>query len=359
MSTRGRLGPDALETLPCSPGVYLFHGDEDDLLYIGKSVNLRARVQSYFRVDGGHNRRTARLKHEVRRIAIQQTGSELEALLLESRLIKAQQPRYNVRGRRYEHYPFLKITEERYPQVLVTRSLTEDGGRYFGPFQSAQMLHAVQEALGPLFQVRSCTELQARPCLQHDIGRCMAPCAGQVDAAYREAIDHLEAVLAGKGEWPLSSLRGQMLSASDAHEFERAARLRDRLHALMRLIEQQASLRHTVDALDVLVVLPGFPAPAVTFLAVRRARWVAQLTLTPADFETREAMQRLKGLLVKAFVIDPVPSAHIRQEELDEVQIVGAWLYRRRALPGVFTVDVSRPSEVARAAIAHARTLFA
>jgi len=190
-----QLGPDALSTLPCSPGVYLFTGAPGELLYIGKSVNLRDRVRSYFRKGGGHTRRTERLKHEVQRIEVYQTGSELEALLLESRLIKEHMPLYNVRGRRYEHYPFLKLTAEQYPRLLVTRVLEADGARYFGPFVSTSHLNEVLETLQPVFGMRTCSVLPDRPCLQLEIARCLGPCTGRVDAAYQEGVRQLEKVL--------------------------------------------------------------------------------------------------------------------------------------------------------------------
>lgn len=352
-----RLGPDGLSTLPCSPGVYLFSAAPGELLYIGKSVNLRARVTSYFRKGGGHTRRTERLKREVQRIEAYPTGSELEALLLESRLIKEHQPPYNVRGRSYEHYPFLKLTCERYPRLLVTRILAEDGSRYFGPFSSAGQLAEMLETLAPLFGLRTCAVLPDRPCLQLDIGRCLGPCTGRVDAAYQEGLAQLEAVLRGEaGELPVR-LQAEMQRASDGREFERAARARDRLAALTRLLEHQARLS-AVDGLDYLVVLPASWGPAATFLAIRRARWVAQLTLSAPELGDRKAFGRLRAFLKEAFVTTPAPGARIGREELDEVQIVGSWLYRRRHQPGVLAIARDQLPEHARAAVLAARALM-
>lgn len=359
MTYQGRvlaLGPDALSTLPCSPGVYLFSGPPGQLLYIGKSVNLRDRVRSYFRKGGGHSPRTERLKREVQRIEVYQTGSELEALLLESRLIKEHLPPYNVRGRRYEHYPFLKLTAERYPRLLVTRLLEDDGARYYGPFLSVSHLEEVLETLQPVFGLRTCSILPDRPCLQLDIARCIGPCTGRVDDAYQEGIRQLETVLKGQADDLLARLQAEMKRASEGFEFERAARVRDRLRALMRLLEHQARLS-AVDGLDYLVVLPAFPGPAATFLAIRRARWVGQLTLSAEELADRKASTRLRAFLKERFVTTPPPGARIGKLELDEVQIVGSWLYRRRHQPGVLAIAPDELPGHARAAVTVARGL--
>lgn len=360
MKYRGQalqLGPDALTTLPCSPGVYLFSGAPGDLLYIGKSVNLRDRVRSYFRKGGGHTRLTERLKHEVQRITVYPTGSELEALLLESRLIKQHQPPYNVRGRYYEHYPFLKLTAERYPRLLVTRTLEEDGSRYFGPFSSANHLQEVLETLQPVFGLRTCSVLPERSCLQLDIGRCLGPCTGRVDTAYQEGLRGLEAVLRGKGEELVGRLEAEMVRASERFQFERAALLRDRLRALVGLMEHQARLS-AVDGLDYLVVLPAYPGPAVTLLAIRRARWVGQLTLSADEATDRKATYRVRAFLKEAFVQTPPPGSRIGRAELDEVQIVGSWLYRRRHQPGALAIAPEDLPAQARAAVSVARGLL-
>lgn len=352
------LGPDALATLPSSPGVYMFLGAPGELLYIGKSVNLRSRVRSYFRKDGGHSWRTGHLKHEVRRIEIRPTGSELEALLLESRLIKEHLPPYNVRGRHYEHYPFLKLTAEPYPRLVVTRLLEEDGGRYFGPFSSASYLGEVVEALEPLFGIRTCSVVPERPCLQLEIARCLGPCTGRADDAYAEAVRQLQSVLRGHGTEVVARLQAEMARASEGCEFERAAKVRDRLRALMALMQHQARLS-AVDGQDFLVVLPGHPRPAATFLAIRRARWVGQLTLSAEELKGRAASRCLRAFLAETFVTSPAPGARIGKAELDEVQIVGSWLYRRRHQPGVLAIAPGELTAQARAALEVARGLGA
>ncbi len=354
--------PLHLADFPQVPGVYLFTGRTGETLYIGKSVNLRERVRSYFRKNGGHSRKTSRLSSEVTGIRIQPTGSELEALLLESRLIKQYQPAYNVRGRRYEHYPFLKITHEPYPRVLVTRVLEDDGAQYFGPFHSTSRLTETLDALQPLMAWRRCVQLEAAPCLHAQIGRCLAPCSGLADEAYAAMIAQVGALLRGDPGTVLGDLRGRMRVASEALEFEKAALLRDRLHALAKLVERQERLRGALSELDTLVVLPGYAEenapPAVTFLAVRAARWVGKFTLRADEVaryaDRRKSLKRLERFLTERFVVAPPPAATISPIELDEVQIVGSWLFRQRLKPGNFALPAGMQTETAQEAFSYA-----
>lgn len=357
--------PLQISDFPTVPGVYLFAGSTGETLYIGKSVNLRERVRSYFRKHGGHSAKTRRLSKEVVRIRLHPTGNELEALLLESRLIKEFQPAYNVRGRRYEHYPFVKITNEAYPRILVTRVLEDDGAQYFGPFHSANRLTETLEALQAQLGWRRCGQLEAAPCLHAQIGRCLAPCSGSADVAYAAMIAQVGALLRGDPGPVLGDLRRQMKDASEALEFERAARLRDRLVPLARLVERQERLRGALSELDTVIVVPGMTddlRPSATFLAIRAARWVGTFTLAAEDIgrapERRKSLKRLETFLTERFVLQPPPPTRITAVELDEVQIVGAWLFRQRLKPGYFSVHAGLQAETAREAMAFAVALL-
>lgn len=357
--------PLHLSDLPTVPGVYLFSDATGETLYIGKSVNVRERVRSYFRKHGGHSRRTEHLKNEVARIRIVPTGNELEALLLESQLIKQYQPPYNVRGRRYEHYPFVKITHEPYPRILVTRFLEDDGAQYFGPFHSANRLSETLEALQPLMGWRRCHQLEPTPCVYAQIGRCLAPCSGAADAAYAEMIRQVGALLRGDPGPVLSELRSQMQAASEALEFERAARLRDRLYPLLKLVERQERLRSALSELDTVIVVPSLSEamePTASVLAIRAARRVGTFVMRAEDVaaypQRRRTRKRLERFLNDRFLVQPPPPTRISAVELDEVQIVGSWLFRQRLKPGYFPVHAGLHAETAREAVAYAASLF-
>lgn len=328
-----------LKALPTGPGVYFFYDPDDRLLYIGKSVNVRTRVRSYFRPNGGHTRRTARLKDEAARIDVQPCGSELEALLVESQLIKRQQPLYNVLGRTYRHFPFIKIPDGPFPQVELTYQLQDDGARYFGPFPSEYRAREALEAMRPLFKWRSCTPMPKQVCFEQAIGRCSAPCVGLIDeAAYRQTMDDLAGFLTGDGGRYLHQLQQQMEQASETLMFERAAILRDRLAMLRPLVQRQDALQAAISELDCLVVLPAAKAGAHLWLLVRRGRLVE--TFRDVTPRSRQAVTRKLAAALEL----PPPSLTVRQWELDEINIIAGWLHKNREHEGAIAL-ADRPLE--------------
>ena len=170
--------------LPAEPGVYLFHGARGEVLYVGKAKSLRHRVRSYLARGAGITIRTRELARQTRLVETLVMGSELEALILEANLIKEHQPRFNIQLRDDKKYPYIKVTvNEPFPRVFVTRRVRRDGSRYFGPFVSVGRVRQALEVVKRLHGIRSCRydlprEAPVRPCLDHHIGRCAAPCVG-------------------------------------------------------------------------------------------------------------------------------------------------------------------------------------
>ena len=314
-----------IRRLPARPGVYLFYDADATLLYVGKAVNLRSRVRSYFGPNGGHTHRTARLKSEAARLETIPCGSELEALLVESRTIKARAPLYNILGRTYRHYPFIKIPNEPFPRVQLTYELVDDGGTYFGPFPGEYRAREALDAMRPLFRWRSCTPLPDRACFEHTIGRCSAPCVGLVDeAAYAGHLQELATFLGGGAADVLQRLEGDMAAAAEALQFERAAVLRDRLGMLAPWVARQGALQAAIAELDVLIVLPSAETGAALWLVVRRGRLV--------HTEPAATPRRSKGVerRVAAVLAAEPPSLTVKQVELDEINIIAAWLHKHR-----------------------------
>ena len=236
---------DQLKNVPTRPGVYLFKDAGGDVVYVGKAGSLRPRVRSYFRASS----QTPKTRQMMRHIASLETivvGSEAEALILEANLIKEYQPRFNIQLRDDKRYPYIKVTtKEPFPRVFVTRKLHDDGSRYFGPYTSVGVMRHALEVIKRLYTVRSCRydlprEAPDRPCLDYHIGRCLAPCVGLQDqASYGAMIEEILKILDGETEGVRSRVEGLMQEASDALEFERAARLRDVLSGLDALARQQ------------------------------------------------------------------------------------------------------------------------
>lgn len=268
---------EELDRLSARPGVYLFRDVKGDILYVGKAKSLRARVRSYFRADGNGSIKTREL---VRRTAAVDTivvGSEAEALILEANLIKEHRPRFNVQLRDDKRYPYIKVTvAEPFPRVYVTRRLVNDGSRYLGPYTQVGALRQALQVIKRLYTVRSCRydlprEAPERPCLDYHIGRCQAPCVGLQDqASYREMIDEILRVLEGNVDGVRAGVAGRMRGAAEALDFERAAHLRDVLHGLDALAQQQRVQRVGGANLDVLGLARDRDVACGVVLRIRR-----------------------------------------------------------------------------------------
>ena len=231
-----------LPPLPETPGVYLWKRGEE-VLYVGKAKSLRARVKSYFHAEG----KARRIAEEATGLDFIATRDEVEALLLEANLIKAHRPLYNVLLKDDKHYPFLKLTNEPFPTLLVVRRVEEDGAKYYGPFPEAGALRRIKTLIDRLFPLRKNSGYPMKrrryPCLNYSMGRCLAPCVGKADPeAYQEVVRQVEAVLEGRVDGLLQELEAKMREAARRLEFERAAEIRDQMEALRAFFstDQQA-----------------------------------------------------------------------------------------------------------------------
>ncbi len=234
-----------LATLPARPGVYLMRDSEGRIIYVGKAKLLTSRVRSYFRgrID---NPRTAAMVARVADLDYIVTDSEVEALLLESNLIKEHRPRYNVSLKDDKRYPYLKVTlNEEFPRAFVTRRYERDGGRYFGPYSDAGALRTTLEALRKIFPIRTCRhdlpfKRGQRECLNYHLGRCSGPCHGHISSGdYRAMIDEMLLFLEGRTENIEKRIEQRMRQASENLDFENAARFRDQLAAVQKVSQRQ------------------------------------------------------------------------------------------------------------------------
>ncbi len=230
--------------LPLCPGVYLMKDKGGRVIYVGKSRKLRNRVSSYF--IGAHNRKTERMVENVVDFDTILCDSEIEALSLENVLIKQHRPHYNIKLKDARSYPYIKVTDGTYPRLLVTRDRHAGHGRYFGPYSGTAAAYAAAEAVGRIFRLPTCRRQfprdigRERPCLYHQMGRCLAPCTGEVTAeAYRALMDQVCAVLSGNVRPTVALLEEQMQASAAAERFEEAARYRDGIAALRQLTDRQ------------------------------------------------------------------------------------------------------------------------
>jgi len=248
-----------LETLPKKPGVYLMHNAKGRIIYVGKAINLASRVRSYFHTSAQENPKTRRLVGEIRDVEWIITDSEVEALILEANLIKKHRPRYNVRLKDDKRYPYLKVTNEDFPKVLMTRQMQRDGSRYFGPYTSTSALRETLDLLRRMFPYRTCdrdiTGRDRRACLYLDLKLCTAPCTGTVDKTqYNVVIEQLIRFMGGESEGVMEDMRREIQEAAISLQFERAAQLRDRFQALEHVMERQRIITTAATNQDVIAV---------------------------------------------------------------------------------------------------------
>ncbi len=327
-----------LSTLPARPGCYIYRNTAGSVIYVGKAVNLRNRVRSYFHADASHDAKTRRLVREITKIEWILVGSELEALILEMNLIKKHRPKYNVRLKDDKRYPYIRIHwADPFPKVTVTRQMLDDGSRYFGPYTSAWAVYQTLDVLRRIFPYLTCdrviTGQDKRACLYHDIKLCTAPCIGAIDqAGYRQMISDLMAFLGGHSEAIVTSLENQMQKAADEMRFEKAAALRDQLKAVQSIIERQKVVFATdyLDS-DVLAMARSDGEACVQIFFIRggkligREYFILEGTEDAADAEVMT--QFVKQFYTEAATI---PQQVMLPQEIEEAKIIGQWLRARR-----------------------------
>ncbi len=338
------------------PGVYRMTSVEGEVIYVGKSKQLRSRLLSYFRARFPRDKQ-ARILREAATLEWEPLPSEFAALLRELRLIKQLRPRYNVAMKRdARHHAFVRVSRGPAPRFQVLRGAgTDETGTYFGPFRGALQLEEALRELNDVLGLRDCRldqpmhfadqpDLLALPartpgCIRHEIGRCLGPCIGAVReeeylARFRVAREFLE----GRHEAPVEMLRAQMLASSDALDFERAASLRDKLARLESLQEQFARLRFALESLSFVYTVPGPTPEQDRAYVIRRGR-------VRGDFPApRTAADRRAIEAAVSALLDPgrKPETTVPGHEVDEVLLVAGWF---RKLPGEMERTVALPAQ--------------
>ncbi|HCZ8762135.1 TPA: excinuclease ABC subunit UvrC [Staphylococcus aureus] len=227
-----------LNVVPMEPGCYLMKDRNDQVIYVGKAKKLRNRLRSYF--TGAHDAKTTRLVGEIRHFEFIVTSSETESLLLELNLIKQYQPRYNILLKDDKSYPFIKITKEKYPRLLVTRTVKQGTGKYFGPYPNAYSAQETKKLLDRIYPYRKCDKMPDKLCLYYHIGQCLGPCVYDVDLSkYAQMTKEITDFLNGEDKTILKSLEERMLTASESLDFERAKEYRDLIQHNQNLTNKQ------------------------------------------------------------------------------------------------------------------------
>jgi len=335
---------DNLKRLPAKPGVYRMFGEHDDVLYVGKARDLKARVSNYARL-GGHTQRIARMISMTKRMEFVVTETETEALLLEASLIKSLKPRFNVLLRDDKSFPYILIRRDHEaPQIKKYRGSKMDQGDYFGPFASAGSVMRTLDTLQKAFLLRTCEDsvysVRTRPCMLHQIKRCAAPCVGLIETEdYQALADQAADFLRGKGADLQKRLAADMEAAADDMEFERAARLRDRIRALAHVRASQDVNPEDIEEADVFAIEMDGGVSCVQVFFIRAGQNWGATAHYPRHEREQAPEEVLSAFLVQFYDKRPPPKLILVNKLPDQAELIADAL----ELKAGRKVEVRRP----------------
>ncbi len=327
-----------LEGIPAKPGCYLMKDEDGQVIYVGKAVQLRSRVRSYFHDSATHSRKITEMVSRVADIEWIMVGSELEALILEMNLIKRHKPKYNVRLKDDKRYPYIKVHwADPFPKVTVTRQHREDGSRYFGPYTSVWAVHQTLDVLRKIFPYLTCdrtiTGLDSRACLYYDIKLCSGPCIGKVDeSGYRAMIEDLSRFLLGNTEPVVDRLRVEMEKASKNLQYEQAGAIRDQIAAIEKVVEQQQVVSQDRIDSDVIAFARDEHDACVQVFFIRHGKLIGREYFI-LDGASEASDDELVEAFVKQFYTEAtnIPARVLLPTEIEEAKIIETWLQDRRS----------------------------
>jgi len=334
-----------LENIPTAPGVYLFKDRQAKILYVGKARSLKKRVRSYFQAGRPHDPKTRVLLTKVVSMETIITHTEQEALILESNLIKRHRPRYNVVLKDDKRYPSLRLDlSQSFPNLNIVRKIKNDGAQYFGPYASSAAVKQTLKFIYKTFKLRKCRNQtfnhRTRPCLNYQMGLCLGPCSLDVDPkAYQAVVDEVIDFLRGRAPSLIGKIKTQMKAAADNQEFEKAARLRDKMFALKKTVEKQVSVTSDFKDRDVVAMVIEEDVTAVVLLRVRGGFLLGSRQF---DFESAigSVDQQMSGFL-RQFYLEhqEIPPQILVNSLPDDLPIIETSLSARRG----FKVSIARP----------------
>ncbi len=338
---------DTLKSLPTKPGVYLYHDSAGKIIYVGKAVNLKNRIRSYFHDSAHHSPKNRHLVRDIAGIEFIIAASELEALLLENNLIKKHQPKYNVRLKDDKRYPYIKVHwQDPCPKVTTTRRLQNDGARYFGPYTAAWAAYKTLDLARKIFPYLTCTRIitgnDERACLYYHLKRCAAPCIGAVNQAeYRAIIDDLCGFLAGNTRPIVKKLEQEMAAAAGALDFERAAALRDQIAAIHQIAEKQKVVSPQMTDEDVVAFARADGDACVQVFFIRGGKLMGREHFLLEGVDDAHDDEIMASFLKQFYnQVQDVPPEILLPQEVDERIIIRDWLKSKRG--GKVTLKVPR-----------------
>ena len=330
---------EELKKLPHCPGVYIMHDANDNIIYVGKAINLHNRVRSYFRKNIGRGPQIDKMVTLIARFEYIVTDSELEALVLENNLIKEHRPKYNTMLKDDKTYPYIKVTvSEDYPRVLFCRQMKKDRSRYFGPYTSAGAVKDTIELINKLFCLRTCNRNLSkevggeRACLNYHIGQCLAPCQGKITREeYQEQVKGALAFLNGNYQDTLKELEQKMQRASENLEFEEAIRYRDLYNSVKQIASKQKMEESDGEDKDIIALACDDRDAVVQVFFVRGGKLIGREHFHMTHVSETPKKQILLDFVKQFYAGTPfIPRELILQEEIEDIQVIEQWLTGRK-----------------------------
>ena len=331
---------DELKKLPGKPGVYLMHGEKDEIIYVGKAISLKNRVRQYFQPSRNRGAKIDQMVTHITRFEYIVTDSELEALVLECNLIKEHRPKYNTMLMDDKSYPFIKVTTgEAYPRIMMARQMKKDKSKYFGPYTSVTAVKDTIELIRKLYRLRSCNRIlprdigKERCCLYHHIKQCDAPCQGYISQEkYRESVDEVLKFLGGNYDKILKDLEKKMQEASDDLEFEKAIEYRELLHSVKQIAQKQKITADDVNDRDVIACASDGQDAVVQVFFIRQGKLLGR-----DHFHMKVAEGDSKSDIISEFMKQYyggtpfIPNIIMVQYEIEDADTIAQWLSARKS----------------------------
>lgn len=336
-----------ISRIPAKPGVYLFKDAQHRVLYAGKAKNLKSRLRSYFQKSSRLDNRKAAMMRSVKDLAYIVTGNELEALVLEANLIKQYKPRFNVILRDDKNYPYLKLTlNEEWPRLEVVRKTKKDGALYFGPYVPAGSMWELLAFVRRNFQIRDCRyslDKLRRPCIQYQMGKCLAPCSGLTDREeYLKLVEEIKLFLTGKKRDLICSLEQKMVRLSEDMKFEEAGRIRDRLKALEKAWVSQKIIDPQLGDIDVIGLYREKSIASFTVFFIRNGIMIGSKDLFIRDIYSSSDSKIMYAFFIQFYSKEIIPPSEILLAVFpDEARSLERWLCQRKGS----SVELVSPKE--------------
>lgn len=332
---------EELKKLPSNPGVYIMHSSNDDILYVGKAINLRNRVRQYFRSGHGHNNspKIAKMVEQIAHFEYIVTSSEMEALVLECNLIKEHRPKYNTMMTDDKGYPYIRVTiEEDFPRLLYSHTMRRDKSKYFGPYTNSKAVKSIIDLLNKAYRLRTCNKRlpkeigKDRPCLYYQIGQCSAPCDGLISKEdYRENVSSAISFLNGNYKDIVSKLTNDMKKFAEEMEFEKAAETRDLIESVNHVVSKQQINKSTGDDRDIIAYAANENDIVVSVFFVREGKLLGR-EHRHMNGNMQDSSSEILASFIKQFYSGTpyLPKEVLVQSEVDDLNILEEYLSDRR-----------------------------